>query len=51
VIVEITLFVDESQFDTTSMISLTAMLVMYTLYQVKVMALKIVKAILWLKYV
>jgi len=33
IIAEITLFIDESHFDTTIMVSLTAMLVMYTLYQ------------------
>jgi hypothetical protein len=33
IIAEITLFIDESHFDTTVMVSLTSMLVMYTLYQ------------------
>jgi hypothetical protein len=32
-IAEITLFIDESHFDTTIMVALTSMLVMYTLYQ------------------
>jgi hypothetical protein len=33
IIAEITLYIDESHFDTTIMVSLTSMLVMYTLYQ------------------
>ena len=33
IIAELTLYIDESHFDTTIMVSLTSMLVMYTLYQ------------------
>jgi hypothetical protein len=33
IIAEITLYIDDSHFDTTVMVSLTSMLVMYTLYQ------------------
>jgi len=33
IIAEITLYIDESHFDTTIMVALTSMLVMYTLYQ------------------
>ena len=33
IIAQVTLFVDESHFRTTVMVALTAMLVMYTLYQ------------------